>query len=109
VSEERVHSVSSGNVFADLNVAEPEEAMAKAKLASAIEEIITRRGWTQTQAAEVLGIDQPKISALTRGRLDGFSIERLMRYLSALDYSVEIVIVPKSPSRPTTSTSVHQE
>ena len=54
------------------------------------------RRWTQTQAADVLGIDQPKVSALMQGRLTGFSIDRLLRFLLALDRDVEIVIKPNS-------------
>jgi predicted XRE-type DNA-binding protein len=109
VSEQRDYTVSSGNVFADLTVADPEEALAKAKLAHAISEIVARRGWTQARSAEVLGIDQPKISALTRGRLDGFSIERLLRYLTALDYDIEIIVAPKATSGRTARIAVRRE
>lgn len=87
---------SSGNVFADIGVRNPEEALAKAKLASEINRIIEERHLTQAQAAQLLGIDQPKISALTRGRLTGFSTERLFRFLNALDRDVEIVIRPRT-------------
>ena len=90
---------SSGNVFADLGVENPEEALAKAKLARAISVIITRRHLTQTQAASVLGVDQPKVSSLMRGRLAGFSIDRLLRFLLALDRDVEILIKAKPPTR----------
>jgi predicted XRE-type DNA-binding protein len=86
---------SSGNVFADLEVPEPEEALAKAELAMRICEIIAERGLTQRQAAKLLGIDQPKVSALVRGRLEGFSLGRLFRFLNALDRDVEIVVKPK--------------
>jgi predicted XRE-type DNA-binding protein len=88
-------SKSSGNVFADLGVDRPEEALAKAKLAAAITDIIASKGLTQTKAAELLGIDQPKISALLRGRLTGFSTDRLIRFLNALGRDVEIVIKPR--------------
>jgi predicted XRE-type DNA-binding protein len=87
--------VSSGNVFADLGHPEPEEALAKAKLAYVIGSIILERGWSQTQAAEALRIDQPKVSALLNGRLRGFSTERLIRFLNALDHDVEITVRPK--------------
>jgi len=86
---------SSGNVFADLGVERPEEALAKAKLAVAIAEIIANKGLTQTKAAALLAIDQPKISALLRGRLTGFSTDRLIRFLNALGRDVEIVIKPR--------------
>ena len=75
------YTVSSGNVFADLGVPNPEEALAKAELAHKIIVLIRERGLTQVQAAKLLGIDQPKVSALIRGRLTGFSLERLMRFL----------------------------
>ncbi|MDO8690033.1 MAG: helix-turn-helix transcriptional regulator [Dehalococcoidia bacterium] len=89
---------SSGNVFADLGIENPEEALAKAKLARAISVIITRRDLTQTQAAAVLGVDQPKVSSLMRGRLSGFSIDRLLRFLLALDRDVDILIKAKPPN-----------
>jgi predicted XRE-type DNA-binding protein len=74
------HTVSSGNVFADLGLRNAEELLAKAELAQKITAIIERRRLTQAQAAEVLGVDQPKVSALKRGRLSSFSIERLMAF-----------------------------
>ncbi len=83
---------SSGNVFADMNVAEPEEELAKAQLASHIRQTIKRQRLTQVQAAHRLGLDQPKVSALINGRLAGFSSDRLMRCLAALGQDVEIVI-----------------
>ena len=73
---------SSGNVFADLNLPHADDLLAKAELAAKIIAEIQRRRLTQSQAAKVLGIDQPKISALKQGRLSGFSIERLMRLLA---------------------------
>jgi predicted XRE-type DNA-binding protein len=85
---------SSGNVFHDLALAQPGESLAKAELVHRICDIIAERKLTQGQAAAVLCIDQPKISALTRGKLDGFSIERLFRFLNALGRDVEIVIRP---------------
>ena len=70
---------SSGNVFAELGFAEPEEELTKAQLASHIRRIIGRRRLTQVAAAALMGIDQPKVSALINGRLANFSSERLMR------------------------------
>lgn len=90
---------SSGNVFADLDLPEPEEALAKAELARGIGRIIKSRRLSQAQAAEVLGLDQPKVSALLRGKLSGFSTDRLLRFLNALDRDVEIVIKRKPRSR----------
>lgn len=89
----------SGNVFADLGLAEPETALAKAELACRINAIIQERGIKQTEAAKVLDIDQAKVSALSRGRLAGFSTERLFRFLNALDCDIEIVIRDKPVSR----------
>ena len=85
---------SSGNVFSRLALAQPEELLAKAELVHRICDIIAERKLTQGQAAAVLGVDQPKISALTRGKLDGFSIDRLFRFLNVLGRDVEIVIRP---------------
>jgi predicted XRE-type DNA-binding protein len=88
--------VSSGNVFADLGLRNPEVLLAKADLVYEISRTIEARGLTQAEAAEILGVDQPKVSALVRGRLDGFSMERLYRYLNALGKDIEIVVRPAS-------------
>jgi predicted XRE-type DNA-binding protein len=90
---------SSGNVFADLGLPQPEDRVAKAELARRISEIVAERGLTQLEAAGLLGIDQPKISALVRGRLGGFSLERLMRFLNLLGRDVQIVVKPKPKRR----------
>ncbi len=88
-------TLSSGNVFADLGLMDAEEYMARTKLALRIIEIIRERKLTQTRAAKILGVDQPKISALMHGRLDGFSTERLFRFLNDLGRDVEIIIRPR--------------
>jgi predicted XRE-type DNA-binding protein len=85
-------TASSGNVFADLGVAEPEEELAKAQLALHIRRAISRRKLTQSRAAEIIGLDQPKVSALMNGRLTGFSSDRLLRCLTALGQDVDIVV-----------------
>ena len=90
--------VSSGNVFADIDRPRPAEALAKAELARKIGGIIERRRLTQAAAAEVLGVDQPKVSALMRGRLSGFSLDRLVRFLVLLGSDVEIVVKPRARS-----------
>lgn len=87
------------NVFADLGYADAEERQARLRLALAINTEIERRRLTQTAAAERLGVSQPKVSALANYRLDGFSIERLMTFLTALDQDVDIVIHAKPRSR----------
>lgn len=84
--------VSSGNIFADLGVPNPEEALAKAELANKISVLIRERKLTQAKAARLLGVDQPKVSMLLRGRLTGFSIERLMRFLILLGQDVRITV-----------------
>jgi predicted XRE-type DNA-binding protein len=90
---------SSGNVFADLGFAEPEEELTKAQLAAHIRQIIKRRRLTQLAAAGIIGIDQPKVSALLSGRLANFSSDRLMRFLNALGQDVEIVVKAKPRNR----------
>lgn len=91
--EDKVQVIDgSGNVFAALGVAEPEEELAKAQLASVIRDAIKRRRLTQDRAAVLMGLDQPKVSALVNGRLGGFSSDRLMRCLTALGQDVEIVV-----------------
>ena len=80
----------SGNVFADMGVPEPEHALAKAKLAAKIAAAIEEEELTQTEAAERLGTDQAKVSAIVRGRLDQFSTERLLQYAQMIGYDVEI-------------------
>src|SRR5690349_19689742 len=85
---------SSGNVFADLGLPNPEESLVKAELAVQINMLIKKRKLNQTDAAKLLGLDQPKVSALSRGRLSGFSVERLFKLLSILNQDIEIVIRP---------------
>lgn len=90
--------VTSGNVFADLGIPNPDLALAKAELVQRIRELIVARKLTQVQAAELLGLDQPKVSALVRGRVAGYSIDRLFRFLNALGQQVEISVRPR-PTR----------
>ena len=92
-------TASSGNVFADIGVPEPEEELAKAQLASRIREIVRSSRLTQVAAAGVMGIDQPKVSAVLNGRLSSFSSERLMRLLTRLGQDVEIVVKSKPRRR----------
>jgi predicted XRE-type DNA-binding protein len=86
---------SSGNVFADLGFRHSDQELIKAKLTYEIYRIIKARGLTQAQAAEVLGIRQPHVSALMKCRPATFSVGRLMEFLTALDQDVEIAIHPK--------------
>lgn len=88
--------IGSGNVFKDLDFENPEEELAKARLASIINDIIEERGLTQEQAGKILGVNQPKISALKNGRLKGFSMERLFSFLEKLDQHIEITVTDKA-------------
>ena len=90
----------SGNVFRDLGLPDADLLQAKADLVHRISVLIEKREMTQIQAAQVLGITQPKISALLHGRLDGFSMDRLVRFLNSLDQDVKISIQPKVKARP---------
>jgi predicted XRE-type DNA-binding protein len=90
---------SSGNVFTDLGVANAEEKQTKVRLAVAINQIIQGQKLSQTAAARRLKVNQPKVSALSNYQLGGFSVERLMSFLTALDRDVDIVIRRKSNSR----------
>lgn len=89
----------SGNVFADLEIENPEEEFTKAKLVWEIEQIIRKKKLTQTAAAKVMGINQPKVSDLIRRKLDGFSVERLLHFLNRLGQDIDIVVRPKPRNR----------
>ena len=95
----RNYTVTSGNVFADLELPNPDNFLAKAELAAKIIREIDRQRLTQNQAAGILGIDQPKVSALKQGKLSGFSIERLMRFLLLLGRDIEITVKGKPKTR----------
>lgn len=93
------YTISSGNVFADLELPNPGELLAKAELARQINIIIKQRNLTQSAAAALLGIDQPKISALNTGKLTGFSLERLFKLLNTLDQIITIKVSPRTKSK----------
>jgi predicted XRE-type DNA-binding protein len=90
---------SSGNVFADMNLPDAAELDTKARLGAAICRIVERRRLTQADVAAALAINQPKVSALLNYKLEGFSVERLMRFLVILGQDVEIVIKARPRSR----------
>lgn len=90
---------SSGNVFADLGIPNPEEALAKSQLAWEISRIIKKRKLTQAKVAKILKIAQPKVSLLLRGYLKSFSLERLFRFLNDLGQDIYIKITPSSHHR----------
>ncbi len=95
MSENIAITEGSGNIFADLDLPNAEERKTKTDLAYQISTIIIERALTQTQAGDILGIEQPHVSNLVRGRLSGFSVERLMSFLTALGRDVEIIVKPK--------------
>ncbi|MCL1469247.1 helix-turn-helix domain-containing protein [Argonema antarcticum] len=90
---------SSGNVFADLGLENSDELLVKAELARKIGSIITKKEITQAEAAELLGIDRPKVTNLINGKLSDFSTVELFRFLNALGRDVEIVVKAKPKSR----------
>jgi len=90
---------SSGNVFVDLGLKNAQERQTKVRLAFALNQVIQKHHLSQNGAAKALGINQPKISALLNYKLDGFSVERLMQFLNAVDQDIEIVIRKKPRSR----------
>jgi predicted XRE-type DNA-binding protein len=96
----------SGNVFEDLGFADAEQRQTKLRLAYALNTILDQQRLTQAAAAARLGLNQPKVSALRNYRLEGFSVERLMTLLNALDQDVEIVIRAKPRSRAAARISV---
>lgn len=99
-NEEIPVQASSGNIFADLGRPDAEEAFARVRLAQQIAQIIERKALSQTDAAELMGLDQPKVSALVRGRLSGFSTDRLLRCLMQLGQDVDIVVRDKPSDHP---------
>ena len=100
-SAERRESITrgTGNVFADLGFPDAAERQVKLRLAYALNQLLEERKLSQAEAANVLGVTQPKVSALRHYKLAGFSVERLMNLLTALDQDVEIVIRRKPGSR----------
>jgi len=96
IAEDAVVTESCGNVFADLGLPNAEELQTKVRLALSLNAILDDRKLTQAEAARALGVNQPKISALRGYKLQGFSVERLMRFATALEHDVVIEIRPKA-------------
>jgi predicted XRE-type DNA-binding protein len=88
------HEAGSGNVFKYIGVPNAEEHMVKAQLVFKIDMILKKRGLKQVEAAELFGVRQPDVSKMLRGEFRQFSVERLLRFLVALDQDVEIVVKP---------------
>lgn len=106
MSEETAVRESSGNVFADMDSRDAEERLARAELARAIRKELKERGLKQTDAAKLLGISQPDVSDLVRGKLARFSMERLERFLNALDMDVRIQVGRKPAGKERAGISV---
>jgi predicted XRE-type DNA-binding protein len=96
----------SGNVFEDLGLPHASERLAKAELARVIRTIIKTKGWTQSYAADVLGVAPPDVSDLMRGKLARFSQERLERFLNSLDMDVNIQVRPRAAGKKTANVTV---
>ena len=95
----RGYETSSGNVFKDLGLPHAEEHLVKAQLVFKIDTLMKARHLTQVAAAALFGVRQPDVSKMLRGEFRQFSVERLLRFLVALDQDVEIVIRPHSGRR----------
>lgn len=95
MSDKIKYTKSTGNVFADIGFKNAKERLVKAELALKINQLIEERDLKQIEAAKILGINQPKISAIANGRLNDFSIERLIDFLNKLDQDVEIFVHEK--------------
>lgn len=107
--EEVECEISSGNVFADLGIDNPKEELTKAKLVWEIEQIVKKKKLTQIAAAKIMGINQPKVSALIRRKLDGFSVERLIHFLNALGQDIDIIVRPKPRNRKQAQINVYRD
>ncbi|WP_051555089.1 helix-turn-helix domain-containing protein [Legionella fairfieldensis] len=97
-SEELKFTKSSGNVFQDLGYRDADEHLLKAKFAMVINRVVAEKSLTQIETAKLLGIDQPKVSRLSRGQLSGFSIDKLITFLILLNQDIEVNIKPHSRS-----------
>jgi predicted XRE-type DNA-binding protein len=93
------YTVGSGNVFADLGLPNAEEHLAKARLAIQIGKFISKKKLTQAAAAKLLGVDQPRVSKLLRGRLSEFSTDTLVKFINALGSDVDLVVRERPRSR----------
>jgi predicted XRE-type DNA-binding protein len=97
--KEIAFEIGGDNIFADIGVANAEEELTKAELVWEIDLIIKKRKLTQEKAAKIMGINQPKVSALLHRKLSGFSVERLMHFLNQLGQDIDIVVRPKPRNR----------
>jgi predicted XRE-type DNA-binding protein len=100
------YTISSGNIFEDLGLANAEEKLAKVKLASVIYDLITEKGLSQQEVSQILGIDEAKISNLKNGRLQKFSLEQMFSFLVALGQNIEILVTPQAVANSSVSIQV---
>jgi predicted XRE-type DNA-binding protein len=106
---ENIVTPGSDNVYADLGYENPEEMLLKAHLVMLLSKAIKAKGLNQYQAAELLGIDQPKVSALVRGQFRGYSLERLFKFLNTFDLDVEVSVRSKPENRERSLTTMSSE
>jgi predicted XRE-type DNA-binding protein len=99
MNDTEIVTEGSGNVFEDLGFDRPSEEQAKAHLVREIRTIIDSRKLTQTQAGKLIGLPQPDLSQLLRGRTRGYTVDRLLRLIMALDRDIEIRITKRPKSR----------
>jgi len=99
---------SAGNVFEDLGMRDAQQRLAKAELARVIRRTIRNRGLTQSEVAKLFGVKQPDVSDLMRGKLSRFSMERLERFLNALDLEIRIQVGPRPRGKERRTRSLHR-
>ena len=106
MSKKEKFYIASDNIFVDLGLPHPERLLARSNMMIRIEKIIREKGWTQKQAAKVLGVPQSKVSCLMHGKISMFSMDLLLEMLNALDRNVQIIIKPKSKNEKFATTQV---
>lgn len=98
--EDMTATIGSGNVFADLGLPNPELELLKSKLVSKIGDVIETRGLTQAAAGDLIGLPQPKVSDLLKGRFESYTVDRLYRYLTRLGVSVSVALEDQPDWKP---------
>lgn len=93
-NEPVIAEIGSGNIFADLGLPDAEETLLKAQIVVVLHRLIKARNMTQTAASQLLGISQPDLSHILRGRFRGWSVERLLRMLTTFEQDIEITVKP---------------
>lgn len=101
------YEIGSDNVFSDMGFENAEEELLKSDLTAEISSLIKKKKLSQTQAADIFGVDQPRVSSLLRGKFDLFSVEMLMHFLNSLGQDIQIVVKPKPRNRKRAHLSVY--